>query len=147
MDAQKLATVVALDIGMARTGVAIANSIAKVARPLQVIDARSDLGIETAKIVKTHDAVAVVLGLPRNLRGEDTEQTRFVRQQAELIRDKISVPLFFSDEALTSVRAEEELRNRKKPFEKSDIDMLAAVYILEDFIANNSEIYEIYENR
>ncbi|MCX6728115.1 MAG: Holliday junction resolvase RuvX, partial [Candidatus Saccharibacteria bacterium] len=46
----------------------------------------------------------------------------------------IIVPTHLQDEALTSVKAEEELKSRGMPFEKGDIDALAATYILQDFL-------------
>jgi RNase H-fold protein (predicted Holliday junction resolvase) len=43
------------------------------------------------------------------------------------------------DEAVTSTRAEAELQSRRKPYAKEDIDMLSAVYILEDFLREHPE--------
>lgn len=142
MNAQAIGTVLGLDIGMARTGVAVANSIARIARPLCVIDGVENIPAAVSDIVKEYDVAAVVVGLPRNMSGQDTEQTNIVRQQAERIREVLSVPIYFTDEAITSVRAEEELQARKKPYEKADIDMLAAVYILEDYTSEHPEVYE-----
>ena len=45
------------------------------------------------------------------------------------------------DEALTSVKAEEELKDRKSPYEKGDIDSLAATYILQDYIEENVRVH------
>jgi RNase H-fold protein (predicted Holliday junction resolvase) len=43
------------------------------------------------------------------------------------------------DEAVTSKRAEAELEARGKPYQRGDIDALAATYILEDFLAGHRE--------
>jgi putative holliday junction resolvase len=139
---QNIKTVIALDIGMVRTGVAIANNIARIARPLKAIETVIGLTESVSQIVKEHNVVAVIIGLPRSLRGTDTDQTRYVREQADDLRKHLSTPLYFSDEALTSVQAEDELKLRKKPYSKEDVDMLAAVYILEDFISHHPEVYE-----
>lgn len=139
---QNIKTVIALDIGMVCTGVAIANNIARIARPLKAIETVIGLTESVSQIVKEHNVVAVIIGLPRSLRGTDTDQTRYVREQADDLRKHLSTPLYFSDEALTSVQAEDELKLRKKPYSKEDVDMLAAVYILEDFISHHPEVYE-----
>lgn len=143
MNAQVIATVVSLDIGMARTGVALANSVARIARPLCVIEGLEDLPMAVSGLIREHEAVALIIGLPRNLSGKDTEQTAIVRTQAERIAEKVAIPLYFTDEATTSLRAEEELKARKKPYNKGDIDMLAAVYILEDYASQHPEVYEV----
>lgn len=142
MNAQEIGTVLGLDIGLARTGVALANSIARIARPLCAIEGIDNLPTDVLALVQEHASVAIIVGLPRNMGGQDTEQTQIVRQQAERIREIVSVPLYFTDEAMTSVRAEEELKARKKPYVKADIDMLAAVYILEDYTSQHPEVYE-----
>ncbi len=43
------------------------------------------------------------------------------------------------DEAVTSKHAEAELESRGKPYERGDIDALAATYILQDWLAENPE--------
>jgi len=84
------------------------------------------------ELVETEQAQALVVGLPRNLSSEDTAQTAFVRQQIDSHLKELGLPLYIVDEALTSEKAEAELKARKKPYAKGDVDMLAACYILED---------------
>lgn len=147
MQAQQIHTLLGLDVGTVRTGVSVANNIARIASPLTVIDMATNIPFaETIQqCIRKHDAVGVVVGLPRNLHGQDTEQTLFVREKVAEIRDLIEVPVYYMDEAVTSVRAETELKARKKPYSKADIDMLAATYILEEFIAVHPEVFETYE--
>ena len=65
-------------------------------------------------------------------------QTKYSRKVAEEIKNKLSIEVVFQDEALTSVKARDELDARKKPYEKGDIDKLAACYILEDYLIGSS---------
>jgi RNase H-fold protein (predicted Holliday junction resolvase) len=51
-----------------------------------------------------------------------------------VLGQKLPLPISWQDEAVTSVRAEEELRARGKPYVREDIDALAATYILEDYL-------------
>lgn len=142
MDAQTIRTVLGLDVGMARTGVAVANSIARIARPLTIIEGTDELPLRVAEIAREEMAVAVVVGLPRNMKGEETPQTKIVREHIDRIRAAVAIPVYVTDEAVTSVRAEAELRLRNKPFTRADVDMLAAVYILEDYTKQHPEVYE-----
>lgn len=125
---------IALDVGNARIGVAIANSIARVARPQTTIQ-NSDDAFETLRsLIKEYNVQEVVVGLPRNMRGERTAQTDNAEAFAEQIRHRLGVHVTMQDETLTSVQAEQELKKRGKPYVKGDIDALAATYILEDYL-------------
>ena len=90
-----------------------------------------------------HEAVALVVGLPRGLDGQETAQTQTVRDFAAQLREHVAVPMFWQDEALTSQKAEDELSLRKKPFAKGDVDALAATYILDDFLQDNSDLQRL----
>lgn len=127
-------TIVALDVGMARVGVAVASTIARLPRPLVTLPNDETLWDTLLKLLAEEQATTVVVGLPRNLSGQDTEQTKFSRAFAQELDARYDGAVALQDEAMTSVKAERELRERKKTYEKSDIDSLAATYILEDYI-------------
>ena len=129
--------IIGLDIGTVRTGVARAHTIARIASPLAIIDMADDFIGQLQAIIASEGAVALVAGLPRNMSGDDTAQTAFVRETVEGIEASVALPVYFVDEALTSEKAETELKARKKPYAKGDIDMLAACYILEDALEGN----------
>ena len=78
--------------------------------------------------------VQLVIGLPRGLAGQHTQQTRDVETFGQQIGQALHLPVAWQDEALTSVQAEQELHDRGKPYQKADIDALAATYILEDYL-------------
>jgi putative transcription antitermination factor YqgF len=90
-------------------------------------------------IIEAESVATLVVGLPRGLDGQHTGQTRDTEVfKAELSRH-CDLPVHMQDEAVTSKRAEAELEARGKPYERGDIDALAAVYILEDFLAGQRE--------
>ncbi len=124
--------ILSLDVGERRVGVAIANSIARLPRPLVTLDAAADVHQAIAALLKEHDCDTLVVGLPRNLAGEDTQQTQYVRN---FVRELVGVTVMFQDEALTSRKAEAELSARGKKYTKGEVDALAATYILEDYLA------------
>jgi putative Holliday junction resolvase len=123
---------IGLDVGQKHTGIARASSGARLAEPL--------MSVETARVLKTledlikkQDIDSIVIGLPRNLSGNDTTQTQWVRDWVKRAKDRIDLPFFWQDEALTSkVATSRELM--KKQQAKADIDSLAAAIILQDFL-------------
>lgn len=129
-----LVTVMALDVGAQRIGVAVANSIARIASPLVTIQHDTTVVDRIMHLLASESATALVIGLPRGLDGQETSQTQSVRDFVAELQKKLDIPLFFQDEALTSRKAEDELQSRGKPYQKGDIDALAATYILEDYL-------------
>ena len=127
----------ALDVGSKRIGVALASSVARMPHPLVTIDAQSDVRSQLQRIIADETIGHMVVGLPRGLNGQDTEQTVAVRTfVAEL--ELLGLPVYVQDEALTSVKAKAELHERGGSYAKGDVDALAATYILEDFLANQA---------
>lgn len=129
-------TILGLDIGTKRTGVAKAVVEMGIASPLVTLENPDTLSRDVANLVEIHDAQAVIIGRPRSLSGEVTAQTEYTEAKAREIEAAVQVPVYLIDEALTSVKAEDELARRKKPYTKADVDMLAATYILEDYMAH-----------
>lgn len=129
-------TFLALDVGRARIGLALANSVARLASPLPALP-NGDGYLQTLRELVTENRIdTIVVGLPRGLDGQETEQTGYVRAFVANLEQSLQLPVVLQDEAVTSVKAEAELRSRKKAnHTKGDIDSLSAVYILEDFLA------------
>ena len=136
----KVKHILALDVGEKRVGVAIANVVARLPRPLTTLE-RSDRTVqEIARIVQSEDAETIVVGLPRGLKGQDTAQTEAVRSFVRQL-DALHIQLVWQDEALTSVKAEQELRQTRDRHSKADVDALAATYILEDYLNGEENTY------
>ena len=132
-----MASYIALDIGEKRIGVALADVAAPFPAPLVTLEASDGLVDEFAELFKKHRVETVVIGLPRNQSGERTAQTERVEYIANLLNIPSEINVVWQDESLTSVKAETELKKRKKNFTKGEVDSLAATYILEDFLQSN----------
>ncbi len=126
--------ILALDVGAARIGVASATMPAKIACPLTYLPNHEGIVEDIVKLVKDHQATALVVGLPRGLDGQETAQTNAIQEFVAKLKPSLDVPIHMQDEALTSRQAEIELEARGKAYTKGDIDALAACYILTDFI-------------
>jgi putative Holliday junction resolvase len=129
-----MACIIALDVGDVRVGVARAHPVARIAEPLATLLRQDHFWRSLAELLEAQEAELVVVGLPRNLDGDDTAQTARVREFAKDLAQHTTLPQVFQDEALTSHKAETELQATKKSYQKSDIDALAATYILADYL-------------
>ena len=129
--------IIGLDVGTKRIGVARADSAVKIAVPQCTISVDGTEFDQIARLAHVYDTRFFVIGLPRNLSGEETEQSRYTRDFAKKLKKALpEAKICFQDESLTSVEAEKNLKNRKKGFKKGDIDAEAATLILQDFIEN-----------
>ena len=126
--------ILGLDIGKKRIGVAKANWPLGIPAPLTVLDNDDGLIDELKRLIAKENVVIIVAGYPRSLDGNMTAQTAFTQDFVNRLRQTLPVQIELQDEAATSIKAEAELKAKGRPFSKSDIDSLSAVYILEDFL-------------
>jgi putative Holliday junction resolvase len=131
-------SILALDVGAKRVGVAVASLAARLPRPLTTLDRSEAFFDELQKIIAAESIGAIVIGLPRGLDGQHTEQTKATEAFVTQLKAQIDLPIRMQDEALTSKKAKAELEAKRAPHSKGDIDALAATYILEDFMAEYS---------
>jgi len=136
----KYAVILALDVGEVRIGVASANLITRLPVPWGAIDRSTNPANIINSLISSDNIVAIVVGLPRNMDGQETKQTQAVRAFVNELEKKVHLPFYFQDESLTSVQAEEELKQRKSRYNKGDVDALAATYILSDFLNEHREL-------
>ncbi len=122
--------IIALDIGEKKIGVARASRSARIAEPLVTLPADGALE-KITELINKNNVQAVIVGLPRNLSGEDTPQTKWVRDWVTKAKARIEVPLYWQDEALTSQKAESFKLKAKNSI---DEHALAAAIILQDFL-------------
>ena len=123
----------ALDVGEKRIGVAIADPSIKIAIAYDTFLVDGSELEQITRFITLEEVETLVVGYPRNQQGEATAQTRFVEDFVEQL-GSLDVEIIFQDESLTSVKAEEYLRRQKKPFEKGEVDALAASFILQDYL-------------
>ncbi len=123
-----------LDIGERRIGVALADSTLRIATPLTtlIVDGTELVRLQT--LLLEHGITDLVVGLPRNMAGQETAQSKRIKEFASYRLQAFGLPIIFQDESATSVMAEERLKDRKKPFHKATIDAEAATIILQDYI-------------
>lgn len=131
----------ALDYGRKRIGVAVSTALGTVhARPRLV---RTTLDADLAALrdlVAETGAEAIVLGLPHHMDGSESEMEREVKAFAARVAERCGVPVYGSDERLTTDAAEallkeQDLGGRKR---KARRDSAAACLLLNDFLAGTT---------
>lgn len=127
-------TILALDVGNARIGIALAHVAARIPHPIGAVPHDEAVFNRLREFCEQEGVAQIVVGLPRGLEGQETAQTGEVRAFGARLEKELSIPFAWQDEAVTSVQAEAELQARRKPYTKQDIDALAATYILGDYL-------------
>lgn len=126
-------TLVSLDVGEKRIGVAVADTGVRIAVPFTTIEVDGNEIAAIAEVVLKESADTLVLGYPRNQQGEATAQTAYVEEFARKL-EAIDAKIVYQDESLTSVLAEQQLKAHNRPYSKGDIDAQAAALILQDYL-------------
>lgn len=124
---------VCLDVGEKRIGVAVADPGVRIAVPFETIIVDGQELVAITAIMQQQDTNTIVVGYPRNQQGATTAQSVYVERFAEKLNE-LGYTVEFQDESLTSVLAEQHLKESGKPYTKGDIDQHAAALILQDYI-------------
>jgi putative holliday junction resolvase len=135
-------SILALDVGNKRVGVARASLIARLPEPLVTLKRGEQFFAELERIIDQEAVTGIVVGLPRGLNGQITQQTTATESFIADLQHHFDLPTYLQDEALTSKKARAELQASKGMYEKGDVDALAATYILEDFLADHLSVSE-----
>jgi putative holliday junction resolvase len=105
----------ALDVGLARIGVAVCDGLQLTVRPLTVVHRRSrseDFDL-LAGLARTEQVEAVICGLPLNMDGSEGPQAQTTRKWAMRLAQALRallgrpLPVIFWDERLTTFAAQE----------------------------------------
>ena len=130
-----------IDFGTKRVGLALSDRSNMIASPYRTLNyvSEKDLITQLETIVTKNDIEILVLGLPINMKGEDTAQTMKVRNFKEIL-STLRIPIVYEDERLSSVSAINSLmlQNVKTGHNKPEIDKTAAAIILQQYLDKNS---------
>lgn len=128
--------ILGIDLGKARTGVAICDKGELLASPLTVVTEyhREQLVEKLAVLAKENKAELLAMGLPRNMDGSEGESAQNAREIGALLEEATGLPVEFVDERGTTITAhgylnETNTRGKKR---KAVVDAVAATVILED---------------
>ena len=129
--------VLGVDYGSSRVGLALSDPQKIIASPLHTLinNGNDRLKKKLLELIKKKNVEYIVIGLPIGLKGQETSQTKIVREFAEEIRS-LALPVYFQDERLSSLSAKKSLieQNVKTGHNKSFIDSTAAAIFLQQFL-------------
>jgi putative holliday junction resolvase len=144
--------ILGIDYGRARIGLAVADTLAALARPLDTLERvnRNEDMRRLREIVRTHGVRQIVVGLPLRLDGTRGEMAEEAARFAERVRKQLGIPVEMADERLTSWEAERLLEEqagrvfhdaakgahgkRKQAQPRSSVDAMAAAVILKEYL-------------
>ena len=128
--------VLGIDLGKARTGVAICDKGELLASPLTVVQEhnRERLVDRLTALAQENRVELLAVGLPRNMDGSEGESAQNARDIGALLEAATGLPVEFVDERGTTITAhgylnETNTRGKKR---KAVVDAVAATVILED---------------
>ena len=143
-------TILSVDYGRARIGLAIASFDARIARPLATLERinRNEDMRRLRELAREHGVKQIVVGLPLLLDGTRGEMAEEAERFAQRARKQIGVPVEMMDERLTSWEAERLLeeefgkkyrdeaeKKKKTAHDKPTVDSVAAAVILREYLA------------
>ena len=109
---------IALDVGDARIGVAVSDSMRFLASPYTTLYVdrgnEAKLWAEIQRCIDETEAGGLVIGLPISLDGQIHAQGERVQAFAERLKQHIDIPITFWDERLSTVEAERLLAERNQ---------------------------------
>ena len=124
-----------VDVGTVRVGIAVSDATGTVATPHGTVSRDADVAVRLADLARELSCETVVVGLPKNLKGSDTDSTRDARAVAhQLTEQGFDVQLW--DERLSSVEAERVLlqAGRRREQRRDERDRIAAAIILQGWL-------------
>nr|WP_296781180.1 Holliday junction resolvase RuvX [Rhodococcus sp. (in: high G+C Gram-positive bacteria)] len=138
---------IGIDVGSVRIGIASCDPGCVLATPVETVARAKSRGAEptdvarVAALVAEYEAVEIVIGLPRTLRGESGSAVKAAESFARILAKHVDgVPIRMADERLTTVTATRALRDSgvRAKSQRSVIDQAAAVAILQGWLDERS---------
>ncbi|RJP37880.1 MAG: Holliday junction resolvase RuvX [Phycisphaerales bacterium] len=128
-----------VDFGSKRIGLSICDPACSIASPLATVDAGGGDEAAAGAVLRAAESfapVAIVLGLPLNMDGTEGPQAKATRRFGQVLAGIVRLPVYLWDERLSSVAAEDALRDAALPRKKqrARVDRVAAQMILQGFL-------------
>ena len=130
--------ILGVDFGDSRTGYAISDALGFSANVLDAFKCKSIEAVAdyTDDLAKKLGAEKIILGYPKNMNGTLGPRAEKASLLADMIMEKIDIPIVLWDERLTTVSAhnlmnETNVRGKKR---KDSVDSISAAYILQGYL-------------
>lgn len=131
--------ILGVDFGDVRTGLALSDPSRFLASGLETIapGGLEKTAVAVAECAKEEGAVAIVVGLPKNMDGSEGVRADRCRQFAERLAELSGLPVVLLDERLTTVAASRILNeaNVRGKDRKKVVDTLSAEILLQNLLS------------
>ena len=138
-----MARILAIDYGLKRTGLAVTDPLKIIATGLPTIESKQLISF-LKDYLTTERVELIIIGEPKNLDDTDTHATPLVKKIVdELEKNFPSIPIEKVDERFTSKLASRAMiemgLKKKKRRDKALVDKIAAVILLQEYLAKTDE--------
>ena len=133
-----MARILAIDYGRKRTGLAVTDPLQIISTALSTVE--SKVLIPFLKDYLQKEEVEIfVLGMPKTLSNEDSENAKYVKLFSELLKKEFpNIPVVYADERFTSSIAKQTMidggMKKKDRRDKSNVDKISATLILQTYM-------------
>ena len=131
--------IMSVDLGKARTGIAISDNGESFAFPKKVITEYNEEKLITkiCDTAKELSAELIVVGFPKNMDGSEGSRAEECKAIAKKITELSGIETVMWDERCTTISAHTALNytNTRGKKRKEVVDAVAAVIILEDYLS------------
>ncbi len=130
-------TLLALDVGDRRIGLALSDPTGLLASPLGSVERGPSDVEDVLRVAKDNGATEIIVGLPLTLSGESGAQAAKVRSFVQDLRSKTDLPVTLVDERLSTVQAQRMLHEssrRRRNRDRGRLDSAAAAVILQAYL-------------
>ncbi len=125
--------ILALDVGKVKIGLATSDNKLIIATPLKtLVRAKNKALKEIIETISSERVTKLVVGLPLNEDNSETNQCVDIRNFVRRIKRRVSIKVEFIDEAFSTLRANEIIRQQK--LKHKDDDAIAAALILQKYL-------------
>ena len=137
--------VLGIDFGERRIGLALSDPTGTLASPMETVTRRVGKRLPLSRledVARAREVTHLVVGLPLSPNGQETPWCEEVRRMGDALAARLSLPVDYVDERMTSVQAERAIRSiglpKMKREEKGRIDAAAAAVILQAWLDRRS---------
>ncbi len=139
-----MATILAFDFGLQRTGVAVGNTLTGSATPECTLQSKNDTPNwdEITKLIEDWKPEKIIVGMPTELDGSENPLQKKVIRFSNQLNGRYNIPVEHENEQFSSIEAAQRLKQlrqsgRKQKIKKQEVDKIAASIILETWMKNN----------
>lgn len=130
--------IMGLDIGEKTIGIAICDPLGYTAQGITTVRRKgkeSDIE-ELKKVCNEYQVEEIIAGLPKNMNGTLGPQSEKIIKFCDFIKERLTLPLKYWDERLTTVAANKAMleSDMSRSKRKKIVDKVAATYILQGYL-------------